>query len=422
MKKTVKMALAIALGALVLAACQNKEEKPLEKPVVTAEMFSVSADSQAGVVNFKFTADGLSPYWTVVDPKGIKSTFTDRETTKTYEVNGDYSGTIIAFGDGGQSDPVEFTFSISVPVDPTLSQTEMFLMANSWKPYHYGYCADPTVDWWDWEAGPVPGNSADDILTYGKDGIFTLNLGNDILVFNDQKGGKTNFTMTGNEKWAYVKDGEVEYIQFSNGGFPAMLGDDNGVNARYEIRNIEGQSYRLYYHQPDVAQYFYITFVPEDYVEPSVTVDEAVAAISGKTFYVSAFGWWAEGWAYFDDPVWEITLDDTITFNADGALVIDLGSTPTIYNDNASEGEAWTVTGNETWSVGSEENSTVVKFANGGFPLMLGGAHVDASDPTYHHGLNASWTINSIEDGTVRLEIYQDFNSQWFTVFLTPVE
>lgn len=424
MKKLYEAMILVALGALTVVSCNGKKEEPVQKPVVTESMYSVTANSETGEVVFKFNENSLSPYWTVVDPNGTKTTFTDREVVKTFEVNGDYNGSIAAFGQAGESEPVAFTFTIAIPKDPTLSDTEIFLMANNWKPYHYGYCADATVEWWDWEAGPVPGNSADDVLTFGKDGVFTLNLGDDKLVFNDEKGGKTDFAMTGNEKWAYVKDGDVEYIQFSNGGFPSMLGDNKGVNAKYEIRDTTENSFRLYYHQPEVAQYFYITFVPEDYVEPSMTEEKAMAALSGKTFYPSSYGWWGTGWEWFTN-VEAQCADDTITFGDKGTLVLNLGETPQIYNDGIDGGKMdWTVTGKETWSVVTVDGTVVIRFANGGFPLMLAGAHVEASNPDFTLGLNADWTVTSIDsDGVVRLDIVQPFyEDQWMTIFLAPVE
>lgn len=415
-----------ALGAMAIAACNKPTEEPTpQKPVVTAEMYSVTANSESGEVTFKFTATDLNPYWTVTDPKGTKTTFTDREVTKTYEVNGEYKGSIAAFGQSGQSDPVEFTFSIARVIDPALSETENTLMAQSWKPYQYGYCADETTDWWDWLAGPAPEMSADDVFTFAKDGKFILDLGANKDIFYDSREPMNNVTITGNEKWGYVKEGDKEFIQFSEGGFPSMLADNGGINGKYEIRNLSDDGYTLYYHQEASAQYFYIIVVPSNYVEPALTEEKAVEALAGKTFYPSSYGWFGPDWEWFTD-VEAQCADDTITFNADGSLVLDLGETPQIYNDGQDGGAMdWTVTGNETWAVQTaEDGSIVVKFDNGGFPLMLAGAHVDASDPDFTLGLNGSWTISNIdEDGTVRLDIFQHFHeTQWMTVFLSPVE
>ena len=63
---------------------------------------------------------------------------------------------------------------------------------------------------------------------------------------------------------------------------------------------------------------------------------------------------------------------------------------------------------------------TVVQFSGGGFPLTIAGAG-EKGDPNYHFGVDGKWKVTSIdEDGTVRLDIEQTFNEQWFTVFLTP--
>ena len=86
----------------MVVSCQEKPTpEPAEKPVVTADMYSVTVNSETGDVTFKFVAADLDPYWTVVDPNGAKESFYDREITKKYEVPGLYTGSIVAFGEGG---------------------------------------------------------------------------------------------------------------------------------------------------------------------------------------------------------------------------------------------------------------------------------------------------------------------------------
>lgn len=420
MKQFFKLILISALGAAMTISCKEKEEAPAQKPVVTAEMYSVNANEQTGEVVFSFKGTDLKPYWTVTDPKGTKDTFTEAEFTKTYDVNGLYTGSIVAFGQGGQSDPVEFSFTIAIPADPTISETEKILMSTTWKYYHYGWCADAQAEWWAWEENGIPSSSADDRLTFGKDGAFTLDLGEDKAVYNEQKDGVKTVDVTGSEKWAYVKEGDVEYIQFSNGGFPGWLGDDNGINGRYELREVSENRFCLYYDQTYNAQYLYFVLVPEDYVEPAVSEEEAKAAITGKTFYASQFGWWGDGWEYFMDAE-ALSAGDEITFKADGSLGLNLGENNDIYNDGITGGEIWTVTGKEKWSIVAEGANVFVQFSDGGFPLMLAGKHDDAE--LVHNGLDGKWTITSIdEEGTVRLDFEQPFSGQWFTVFLSPAE
>ena len=439
MKHLFKLMMCVAFGAFMLAACDDDEKQNVtpQKPEITAEMYSVTANAETGEVAFKFTGNGLSPFWTVVDPAGAKTTFTDREVTKTYTIKGNYTGNLIAYGDGGQSDPVEFSFTIGV-VDPDLSATENLLVSVTWKIRYYGWCGPEGDDFWDYHE-KAPAHSADDRMTFKKGGEFVLNLGEDTVVYNDDYGWVEDMEVSANPKWAYVKEGELEFIQFSDGGFPGMLGGDAAVNAKYQIKDLAADSFSLYYQQTE-EQWFYVTLVPEYFEEPAVewpTAEATTQALSGKTFKVSDYGWWGEGWQYFavsdgEEELPLIVTNDSITFGADGSLTITLGvddpleeggeSAARIYNDGVSGGEVYVVEGSPKWSVAEADGVAFVQFADGGFPLMLAGDGDDPASPNYHLGLNAKWTVTSIVDGTVRLDIYQDFNEQWLTVFLSPVE
>ena len=275
MKHLLKLMTFAALGALLAVSCgKNDGNTILPKPVVTADMYSVTVHSETGDVDFAFTGDALSSFWTVVEPVGITTCFNGREVTKTFKSNGVYECTLIAYGKAGQSDPVPFTFTIEGLVPP-------------------------------------------------------------------------------------MSDAEKA----------------------------------------------------------------AVEALTGKTFYASAYGWWGEGWEWFEEPIEEYTADDRITFGADGSLTITQGETLRICNDGVPGGEEYVVEGQGKWRVVTEDDVVKVQFVDGGFPLMLAGSGGSPEDPNYHLGLNAMWTVTSIdEDGTVRMDIYQAFNEQWFTVFLSPVE
>lgn len=452
MKHLFKSLILSALGAVILVSCQDKPEpEPVQKPVVTDSMYSVTVNTETGEVTFKFLDEDLNPYWTISDPNKSTESFYDREITKKYEVPGIYTGQIVAFGEGGESDPVEFTFNpLGEEVDVTLSATENILISQTWRPYDVIYYGGEGEGYWEADTGWIPEQAADDLLTFHKDGKFELDMGENTDVYNDiaEEGiHPEKVTITGDEKWAYIKEGEVEYIQFSDGGFPALVADNDGFNGKYEIRNVTANSFELHYYQAANEQSMACVYVGESFVAPEpepgqgsgseggeFAVDDVTAALSGKTFYVPKFGWWGTGWeeGYFDDPVPESTAEDRITFNADGTLTINLGENLLIYHDGGwrtieqgwHEDEQWSVTGAETWAVQSDPTGVFVKFDNGGFPLMLAGqAGVTADDPTYNWGLNAKWTVASIEEGTVRLEIYQEWTGeQWFTVFLAPVE
>lgn len=444
MKHFIKLLTFTALGALLLLSCEEKKDPTPVKPVVTADMFSVTADAETGDVVFKFTGSELSPFWTVIEPSGTKTTFTDREVTKNYKAKGLYKGNIIAFGAGGQSDPVDFTFTIgkAAPVDPDLSAAENILISETWKIRHYGWYGGEGEDFWDYHE-KAPDAAADDRMTFKKGGAFILDLGENKKVYNDdvEGGWVDGVTVTGNEKWSYVKEGDTEWIQFSDGGFPGMLGGDAAVNGKYLISNLETESFSLCYQQTEV-QWFYVTLVPDYFEEPApeaVSEEAARDALTGKTFQVCDYGWWGEGWQYFavadggeDIPI--ILTNDFITFGADGSLTLDLGIDPPleeggdpavrVYNDGVANGEIYEVSGSPKWEIVADGNAVKVKFSDGGFPLMLAGKNgVPQDDPDYHFGLNAKWNVASIdESGVVRMEIFQSFNEQWLTVFLAPVK
>lgn len=444
MKNIIRLMTLAAVATLFAISCDKKNDTPAtpEKPVVTADMFSVTANAETGEVVFKFLPTDLSPFWTVTDPSNNKTTFTEREVTKTYKAKGNYKGNIIAYGNGGQSDPVEFTFSIgsTTPVDPALSATENILISETWKIRKYGWYGGEGDDYWEWFE-KVPTQAENIRMAFKKGGAFELNLGGATSVYNDDVTGgwQDAPAVTGNEKWAYVKEGDLEFVQFSDGGFPGMLGGNEAVNAKYLISDLQADTFRLCYQQSE-EQWFAVILVPDYFEEPApeaVSEEAANAALSGKTFQVSDYGWWGEGWQYFavadggeDLPV--ILANDFVTFGADGSLTLTFGvddpleegdePAARIYNDGVANGELYTVTGSPKWAVTTDGAAVVVSFSGGGFPLMIAGIG-NPGDATYHYGIDAKWTVASIgEDGTVRLEIYQDFNEQWFTAFLTPVK
>lgn len=423
----------------MFVSCDNQKDDPTpaEKPVVTEAMYSVTVNTETGEVTFKFLETDLNPYWTITNPNKVTESFYDREKTVKYEIPGIYTGKLVAFGEGGESDPVQFSFNpLGEEVDETLTPTENILISQAWKPYTIVYYGGEGEEYWEWDSGSVPASAADDRLTFKKDGKLELNLGENTAIYHDMNEAFEGVTLTGAEKWAYVVENEVEYIQFSDGGFPGMLADDEGINAKYELRNVTANRFELHYYQAAQEQSLNFVFVSENFVEEpvesGVTEEATVAALSGKKFYVSAYGWCAYGegaWEWFEEPLPETTVEDYITFNSDGTLVIDLGENLAIYHDGGwrniesgwHEDELWTVTGAETWAVQSDPTGVYVKFDNGGFPLMCASSNVEG--PDYNLGVDGKWTVAAIaEDGTVRVEIYQSFNEQWFTVFLTPAE
>lgn len=449
MKSIFKLMTIAALGAMFVA-CGDKNNSgvPEGKPVITPEMYSVTANAETGVVVFQFLNDNLSPFWSVKDPNNQEITFTDRNVTKTFELKGLYSGSLIAFGAAGQSDPAEFNFVVgNSDWDPNLSYTQNVLLVNTWKPYYLGWYGGEGEDYWSWRE-KVDTYLADDRVVFKKDGKLEWNQNGTFQVYNDEV-GMEDYSFTGNEGWAYLKEGEKEYMQFSNGGFPGIKGNDSSINGKFEITDVTATSVSLLIciGGEDPNYHMYLTLVPEDWEEPEpsivtdVTEEEAIAALSGKKFALSDLGWWGgvpdtdTYWDYFTVPNEEVLpaymLGDYITFGADGSLSYDLklddpiadggSSGHFIYNDGVG-GIDCAISGSEKWSVITEASVTKVSFSGGGFPLVIAGKDDNSSDPDYWFGRDGKWTISSIDvDGTVRLEIFQSFNEQWLTILLTPV-
>lgn len=441
MKNIFKLMTVAALCA-ALSACGEKDPgtQPSGKPVITPDMFSVNPNAETGVVVFQFLNASLTPFWTVTDPNNSSITFTDRNVTKTFELKGLYSVSLVAFGAAGQSDPVTTNFVVgNSEWDPDLSFTENVLMANTWKPYYIGWWGGEGEEYWDWE-DKAPGYLFDDRIVFKKGGAIEWNQAETFKVYDDVNDA-VDYTFSGNEKWAYVVEDGKEYLQFSNGGFPGILGDEGAVNAKYLITNVTANSISLNYYEAENEQWIYVTLTPEDWVEPApssdVTVEAAQAALSGKKFQISELGWWGEGWEYLtvkeEGELPAYMLNDFITFNADGSLVYDLsqndppveegGTTVSrIYNDGVKGGEIFTATGNEKWAVVSDAGATKISFSDGGFPLAMAGKGEPGTE-FYHFGMDAKWTVSSIsEEGTLRLDIFQTFTGeQWLVIFLTPV-
>ena len=82
MKHLLKLMTIAALGALLAVSCgKNDGNTILPKPIVTADMYSVTVHSETGEVDFSFTGDALSSFWTVVEPVGITTSFNGREVS-----------------------------------------------------------------------------------------------------------------------------------------------------------------------------------------------------------------------------------------------------------------------------------------------------------------------------------------------------
>ena len=130
--------------ALLAVACAGKDYTVAEKPVLTADMYSVKAETKTGKVVFAFLKNDLSPFWSVTDPSGIRETFNQREVTRTFKSNGVYKGTLIAYGQAGQCNPVSFEFTIDTPIpeDSEVVKAKKALSGKTFKVGRYGWWGD----------------------------------------------------------------------------------------------------------------------------------------------------------------------------------------------------------------------------------------------------------------------------------------
>ena len=94
-----------------------------------------------------------------------------------------------------------------------------------------------------------------------------LSLGENNDIYNDGVTGGEIWTVTGEESWSVVSEGETVYIQFAGGGFPLMLAGQhvdepdpmrhNGLNGKWTVTAIDEEgTVRLDYEQPFSNQWF----------------------------------------------------------------------------------------------------------------------------------------------------------------------
>ena len=117
----------MTIGALLAVSCAKNggNETMPQRLAVTEDMYSVTADAETGEVRYSFTADALQAFWTVTEPSGMTTSFNGSDVMKTYKKKGLYTGSLIAYGKAGQSDPVEFNFTLNVV--PPMSDEEQDL-------------------------------------------------------------------------------------------------------------------------------------------------------------------------------------------------------------------------------------------------------------------------------------------------------
>lgn len=439
MKALKLLAAAFAATVLFVACNDKKDTQELSAPVITNDMWSVTVDGNT--VHFTFAASGdLSPFWKVSAPNGtavdLGADVRSSDFTKTFEVNGLYSGTLVAFGSAGQSAPVNFTFSIggsNVDItDPGKSTFWNILVSKTWKLASYGY--------WGPEWAPekiklgldIPACLADDRLTFKADGTFVLDPGDNATLYDDSAtGGIPTFTpasKTGG-KWETKKDGSTEYIQFSQGAYPSMLFGEGSVNARYDIDpTTDANQVRIQY-QYSEGEFIVLVLVDKDTQtggggggSAELNPDTVRSIITSKSWNFTCVYWFGDEWGDWgsDNAVGDYATY-VYTFASDGKFNMDLKGKNVLPNDGNADGFAYTPTGNETWEIKAEGKKVYIQFGGGGVPgYVAGKAKVDSSDPLYNYGVNGKWLVYDATASELKLAILQEWNSQWVGVSLKP--
>ena len=106
----------------------------------------------------------------------------------------------------------------------------------------------------------------------------------------------------------------------------------------------------------------------------------------------------------------ETTLDDVITFGADGSVKIDLGKDGKAWNAAVEDAVSVELTGDETWSLVENGEALTLKLSGNAFPLFL----------TNWDGLTTDYNVFRISATEIVLEYDNPANEGYAQVYLQP--
>lgn len=208
----------------------------------------------------------------------------------------------------------------------------------------------------------------DDKVTFTPEGKVVYDLGADNRVYCEFAGPNT-FTATDEEAFVLGnKDGKL-MLQFINGAFPTYRANVNGRGAvcsmtePYEVVKLTETALQLKVNATD-GEWVLINYERDPLAV--LTPKEMLCAHSWK------LGDGAGGTSLNAEELWgELSgsMDETITFNADGTCAIN--SDGTVFCNEGEGGKySYTPTGSEAWSL--VDDNKAIQFAGGAFPLALG--------------------------------------------------
>lgn len=106
----------------------------------------------------------------------------------------------------------------------------------------------------------------------------------------------------------------------------------------------------------------------------------------------------------------ETTVDDVITFGADGSVKIDLGADGKAWNAAVEDAVSVELTGDETWTLVEKDGTLTLKLSGNAFPLFL----------TNWDGLTADYNVFKINATEIVLEYDNPANEGYAQVYLKP--
>ena len=337
-----KKIFSILLAAVTLAACvQEKINHPTEAQVPEASGFEpvITVDQEINQVTFSLDAKAVVPVWVFQDDKEEWSEYhTGSGFKKIFTKMGDYSVRMYVANAAGQSpDYVQKSFHI----DNTLANFDRYITflaggtsADNTKNWHVdgtvenhlgcGPSGSEGLEWWhavpgDKEAFGVYG----DILTFGGDGAYTYDPGDDgatyvnvdgvtVEPFISQKGDATaDYNVTVDKQTAtyqFEMHGDDLYLAFpAKTLFPYIDNDAFWDNPEFKVLSVTRETMELVHDNGSIAWHFILTskaaavkFNGFNYNADSNIWKPADAAHTYSFYY-------APGWSQIADP--EVTLE-----------------------------------------------------------------------------------------------------------------
>jgi hypothetical protein len=270
MKKIIAISSTIAF--FFFQSCNEKFDIGDKPSIDQIEYSATSLEDAPGTIHFSFTGKLLSPFWTIEKPDGSYLVSNKRDFTVKYSMAGEYKGAIQAYGQGGLSDSIHFTFNVPendelVSKLTGLDNQKVWIWDSTKKGHLTGVYTDPLGQWegqwitepnelsalkiYDDELSFLPGNNSYLLKANGYVYVESSALSTMDPV-NYPNGGSVGvavaYTQPAEQKWAvYQNDAGKLFLSFSGGGFPSYVASPKALGAEYEIIELTDNTLHLYW-------------------------------------------------------------------------------------------------------------------------------------------------------------------------------